>query len=103
MKQQQGIQFPAIYADGELYSCAKDVYVDCGEVRIIGEKTEKAWDALHEKFMCVTGFFIGYKGIEYGSIDMTEDQYFAACQTACCGTGGNAFKIHVRQFVRQFV
>lgn len=77
------ILFPAIFRDGQLQSCTTDVFVDCEKVRIIGEKTEKAWDAVNEKFKCVTGFFISYKGIEYGSVEINQSDYFSLCMANC--------------------
>lgn len=79
----QLIKFPVIFRDGQLQRCTTDIMVDCNEIKILGEKTEKAWDAVNEKFMCVTGFFISYKGIEYGSIDVNESDFFNLCQANC--------------------
>lgn len=77
------ILFPAIFVDGQLQQCTVDVFVDCDDTNILGEKTEKAWDAVHFKYKHVTGFFISYKGIEYGSTTMTQVEFVAAC--ADCG------------------
>lgn len=94
----QLIQFPAIYRDGQLLTCATDVFIDCSTTKINGEKTEKAWDAVNEKFMRVTGFFINYKGIEYGSIDVDQDAYFALCVAAC----GDEFRLHADEYDYEF-
>lgn len=79
----QLILFPAIFIDGQLQQCTDDVLVDCEKTHIIGEKTEKAWDAVKERFKHVTGFFISYKGLEYGSTAMNQSDFLAACQAAC--------------------
>lgn len=79
----QLIQFPAIYRDGELLKCVNSIGVDCGEVRILGEKTEKAWDAANFNFKQVTGFFIAWHGIEYGSVSMTQSDFLLLCENAC--------------------
>lgn len=99
----QLIQFPAIYRDGELLTCTQNFAVDCSNVKILGEKTEKAWDPVSFKFMVVTGFFLDYKGIEYGTIDIDTAAFFALCKTACEGGNPEIFRIHVTQFSEEFV
>lgn len=100
----QLINFPAIYQDGQLLSCATDVLIDGATTKVIGEKQEKAWDSVNWKFMTVTGFFISFNGIEYGSVDMNRTGYFTALREACGGGGGgDDFQIHVHEFVREFV
>lgn len=96
----QLIQFPAKFRDGDLLPCTTDVLIDCSEAKILGEKTDKAWDAAHFKFERITGFFIAYKGIEYGATDWSQDDFLNACKNAC---NENINRIHVGQFAMPFV
>lgn len=99
----QLIQFPAIYRDGELLTCTQNFGIDCSTAKILGEKTEKAWDAVNFKFMDVTGFFLNFKGIEYGTIDINQAAYFALCVAACKENNPDEDRIHVDEFDEEFV
>lgn len=94
----QLILFPAIYRDGELLPCATEVFIDCSITKINGTKTERAWDAEHQIFSSITGFFISYKGIEYGSTEIDQDAYFVLAKAAC----GEDFQIFDFEFDFEF-
>ena len=94
------IHFPAIYKDGSLLQCVVDEFIDCGQLRVIGIKSEKAWDDVAFKHKVVTGLFIAYEGIEYGTIDIDQDELLARCKAACVNCSG--FRLHTGEHSYEF-
>lgn len=95
------IEFPIIYKDGELLPCATLLFVDCTTAKIIGEKSERAWFPQEDRYKMVTGFFIDYEGIEYGTLEIHQYQFLEMCADECARCSGA--HIHVNQWVEQFV
>jgi hypothetical protein len=101
MESKQRIEFPAITEDGTLLDCVTMKMVDCNKTRPKGVKQVKTWDPIKIKFVMVTGFYIEFEGVEYGSIDMTEEEYLAKCREACLQS--TEYRIHVTEFTKEFV
>jgi hypothetical protein len=95
------IEFPIIYKDGELLPCPVLLFVDCNTAKVIGEKSERAWYPQENKYKMVTGFFIEFEGIEYGTINIHQWEYLQKCADECANCSGA--HIHVKQWVKSFV
>lgn len=97
------ILFPAIYIGGELQKKDVDIKVECSSVHIEGELRKQAWNPVDKRFQMMYGFFIEFAGVEYGTINMTEQQFSDACSGLCCGGGNTNQRIHVGEFAIEFV
>jgi hypothetical protein len=102
----RSILFPAAYKDGELLEKECDFLIDCSLVSVKGELKKQTWDPVDRCFKMMYGFFIGFDGHEYGTLNMRETDFLNECFGAgnCCPDGGGShFKIHVKEFDIEFV
>lgn len=98
------ILFPAIYKGGELLENEFGFRIDCSSVNILGERGKQAWDPFCYRMRMMYGFFIEFEGIEYGTLNMTQQNFLDTCNGVgnCCGTNLSD-RIHVEQFAIEFV
>jgi len=98
------ILFPAIYKDGELLEHDTDYKIDSSSVKIKGELRKKSWDPINWCFRMMFGLFIEYDGHEYGTLDMTEQEFIDLCNgVGFCCQDPLRDRIHVAQFAIEFV
>jgi hypothetical protein len=94
------VQFPAITKDGIILPEVCMVAVDCRKVKSKGETIKRVYDNSAWAYRRMTGYFIEYNGVEYGTISMCESELLNTCNGNICDE--EMYQVHVSQFAIQF-
>lgn len=95
------LEFPYRSKNGVLEVRDQVIYLDQELLNIKGEQKRAVFDPVKKKPVFMTGLYLQYKGIEYGSVTMNLAQLTALLEA--CNCPEDFSRIHVGQFCIQFV
>lgn len=96
----QLILFPYRTKGGVLETKDCTLVLDIEHLKIIGQVRRIVYDPVKIRPVYMTGLFIQYENIEYGSLSMTLDQLMA--EVLACNCGELDFRIHSIEHALEF-